>query len=400
MMWASVVTWRQWEAAMTSLKATTKAITNSLLAVSLAGLLALTAGPASPALASVQAARARGGPSTAARFSASSWRVRTVLPESGSELTPSQVVEPGAGAARAGIDYALVATTTTGSTYRLRRTELATRSVREGPKFPVSELSLAAGYLWAYGPVFSGVTSVRLVLYQVSPRTLAVVRSWTLAPGRSPEAAIGVAVTAGPGHTVWVGYLRMLRRINAATGATVAKVTLPAGLSVGQVAVDPAGRHLYAAALTQAGAGSVFEYAARSGRLLASARHNRKLTGLAVLALTAVPGGVWASLRGGMLGDTLLLRQRGLHIVVPSAAIFGWPMDASTVYGGGALWLATDSGAVGCIAPSTGVVRHRTTLAALSGTGQLFSVVPKKHVIYALGKPGLITITPPPGCWA
>jgi hypothetical protein len=112
---------------------------------------------------------------------------------------------------------------------------------------------------------------------------------------------------------------------------------------------------------------------------------------------------VWASFRTGTEGQSVLLRQRGLGSVPLSGSIFRWDMAeaATTIYGGGALWLATGgfAGGIGCIAPA-GVVRHQTTLAQLQYTpGDLLAVNASAHEIYALGTPGLIAITPPRGCW-
>ena len=97
----------------------------------------------------------------------------------------------------------------------------------------------------------------------------------------------------------------------------------------------------------------------------------------------------------------MLLRQRGLRKVRLPGSIFGWDMAqaATTVYGGGALWLATDSGVIGCIAPDTGVVRHQTKLAQLKYPDMLLAANASSHEIYAHGTPGVIAITPPRSCW-
>jgi hypothetical protein len=302
--------------------------------------------------------------------------------------------------ARVGTDYSLVSTTNSlGSPYRLRRTDLATGSARTGPEFGVSGLGLAAGYLWISGNVPPQSMSFHLVLYQVNPATLAVVRSWRLTPRRESASDI-VKVAAGRGHTIWVGFQRTVLQIDTGTGATIDKIRLPAGMFLSDVAESRAHIRLYvAAAGIKSGGADVFEYAATGGRLLASTGHH-PLPSAGGAELTAVPGGVWASFRTGMLGQTVLLRRGDLSGAPLSGGIYGWPMNATTLYGGGALWLINGNNAVGCIAPNTGVVRHQRTLAQLGGNGELLAVNAVSHVIYALGTRGVIAITPPRGCWA
>lgn len=363
-----------------------------LVVLSLAGLAAAVTAPAASAAAKAASAHP------------SRWHVRTVLRESAGEQIVTQVVDP-----RAGVGYALVPrlATPTGPVgpYRLQRTDLATGAVRTGPEFTVTSLTLADGYLWVSGDAPAGRNRASLLVDQVNPATLAVTRSRQLR--RKVLYGAIVTVTAGPGHTIWVGFLGRMLRIDTRTGATMAAITLPRGAFDGGAAVDLAGRYLYVAA--QGGpayGGDVFEYGAGSGRLLASNSHH-PLQGPCdgCAALTAVPGGVWASLRTGTEGHSVLFSQRGLGSVPLSGSIFGWDMAqaATTVYGGGALWLATGgvAGAIGCIAPNTGVIRRQTTLAQLKDTsGELLAVNASAHEIYALGTHGVIAITPPRSCWA
>ena len=374
----------------------------STMAITPNGKSAAVTAPAASAAAKAAAApgAAAGAASSAHR---SRWQVRTVLRESAGEQIVTQVVDP-----RAGADYALVPrlATPTGPVgpYRLQRTDLATGAVRNGPEFTVTSLTLADGYLWVSGDAPAGRNHSRLLVYQVNPATLAVFRSRQLRR-KVLDGAI-VTVTAGPRHTIWVGFLGRMLRIDTRTGATMAMITLPRGAFDGGAAVDLAGRYLYVAA--QGGpayGGDVFEYGAGSGRLLASNSHH-PLQGPCdgCAALTAVPGGVWASLRTGTEGHSVLFSQRGLRSVPLSGSIFGWDMApaATTVYGGGALWLATGgAGAIGCIAPNTGVIRHQTTLTQLKDTsGELLAVNASAHEIYARGTHGVIAITPPRSCWA
>ncbi len=275
----------------------------------LASLVATVTAPAASA-----SAKAAAAPRTAASAGASSrWHARTILHESAGERLGAQLVDP-----RAGAGYTLTARIATPNSpagrYRLRRTDLATGKVRQGPVFPVAGLALAAGYLWVSGDATAGPSYSSLLVYQVNPATLAVIRLRHLR--RKVLHGAIVTVTAGPGHTAWVGFLGRMLRIDTRTGALAGAITLPHGALDGGAAVDPAGRYLYVAARYGPAEGDAFEYAAGSGRLLASNRHH-VLGGACggCAALTAAPGGVWASVRVGTEGHTLLLRQRGLGSV-------------------------------------------------------------------------------------
>jgi hypothetical protein len=333
--------------------------------------VAVLAGCATPGSAQAPAPAAAGG----------NWPARTVLKLTSPVFVAA--VDPAA-------DAAYEMTGAEDGPFRLERVDLATDAVRRGPSFPVAGLLPAAGYVWIYGRQSSPRGRATLVLYQVSPSTLARVRSWVIAPGSLQ----GLTVTAGPGRSVWVGYQRTLRRLDATSGAAVAAITLPAGRTVVSASVDPAGRYLYVSAWSGSN-GWVSEYAASTGHLLATTA----LSSAGPAALTAVPGGVWASFRTGMNGRTVLLRQRGLREVTPPASIFTWPMDATTVYGDGRLWLAGDLGAVGCIAPATGQVAGQGTVPLLDFTPWLLAVSASRHLLYAQDAGAIISITPPPACW-
>ena len=144
--------------------------------------------------------------------------------------------------------------------FRLESVDLATGAVRRGPAFPVAGLLPAAGYVWVYGRQFYPRGLAKLVLYQVSPSTLARVRSWLVAP----RSAAGLTVTADPGRSVWAGYQGTLLRLDANSGATAATITLPAGRDVVSASADPAGRYLYVSAWSGS-SGWVSEYAASTG---------------------------------------------------------------------------------------------------------------------------------------
>jgi hypothetical protein len=402
-------------------------VLGALLLAALAGVLTGTAQPAPPAAvtpaavtpAAITAALPRtrvisavsGGPG---------WRARTVTRLS--PLLMSAAADPPAGAA-----YELVASRAGGTgPFRLWRIGLpagpagAAGPARRGPTFPVADLSVAGGFVWVSGDLGAGPPASRLVLFQVSPRTLAIVAAWRW-PGPAGRYT-PVSVAGGPGRTVWVGAAGTLRQLSTRTGVTVRQVRLPAGLLASDIAADPGARYLYVAGEGQLGAVTALEYAAGSGRLLVSAARTPLRFSVGGAALTAVPGGVWASFRTGMLGQTVLLRQPDLGSVplpaaarpgvppaaepgVPPAAarpdLYGYAMGASTSYGGGALWLSQGTGGLtGCAAPATGQVRSVATLRSLADGGELLGVRPAAREVIAAGPSGLIVITAPARCWA
>jgi hypothetical protein len=337
------------------------------------------------------------GPASRAVPAATPWPSRTVLHESVRVRSATQVLSPARGA-----DFALVPVNRPETVFQLRRISLASGAVQSGPRFSVSGLRLASGFLWVYGQVYSGPhgTRVRLVLHQVSPSSLRLIRSWTLLPTRRLVSLSDVSVAPGPGRTVWVGFRRTLRLISVTRGATLRRARVPAGFSITDVATDPRRQRLYAASTPRLGGGAVFEYGARSGLLLASATGQPVEFAVAGSDLTAVPGGVWSSFRTGMMGLTVLLRAGDLSAVPLHRPIFEWTMFATTVYGGGALWLATMEGVTACIGPQSGAVRVRATLPGLRDSGRLLTVDPGRHLVYAMGRRGVIAISAPPACWA
>jgi hypothetical protein len=377
-------------------------VTRGAAVLGVAGLAVATSMTAAPA------AGARPGPPIrlplhqAAGPAGAPWPVRTVLRESLRVRSATQVLSLARGA-----DFAMVPVNRPETVFQLRRISLASGAVQSGPRFSVSGLRLASGFLWVYGPLYSGphCTRVRLVLHQVSPSSLRLIRSWTLLPTRRLVSLSDVSVAPGPvrgprpGPTVWVGFRRTLRLVSVTSGATLRRARVPAGFSITDVATDPRRQRLYAAATPRLGGGAVFEYHARSGLLLASATGKPVEFAVAGSDLTAVPGGVWSSFRTGMLGLTVLLRARDLSVVPLHRPIFEWAMWAATVYGGGALWLATMERVVACIGPQSGAVRARTTLPGLGDSAQLLTADPVRHLVYAVGQHGVVAITPPPACW-
>jgi len=345
-------------------------------------------------------------PSSSSRPSAAaSWPQRLLERQSPAEPISDQVINPAAGAA-----YALISRTHTPmrGPYVLECTELRTGSVHIGPVFSVGSLTAASGYLWVYGAPRPGSQPV---ISQVNPATLARIRSIPLPP--VPAGFGGAVFTTGVGNSVWIGSYRTLLQVSASTGTALTRVTLPPGLVVSDISVDPAGTTLYvsAARVVQGGTGGLvmLEYDARSGRRLATASSGLITYSVAGATLTAVPGGVWASFRTGMLGLTIHLRQQDLALMAPpgpgialqpATGIFHWPMYEATIYGSGALWLANQVGIVACLDPRTGKVRASERVSQSQLIYQLQAIDPMMHAIYALNADGLLQITPPRQCWS
>jgi hypothetical protein len=178
------------------------------------------------------------------------------------------------------------------------------------------------------------------------------------------------------------------------------RAELRSGLSVTDVAVEPARRYLYVSAEPSLGGAVVDEYAARSGRLLATTDRAPLKFSVAGAALTAVPGGVWASYRTGMAGQTILLRRRGLGVVrARGGRLFSWFMTGGTAYGDGSLCAGASSGDIGCVAPGTGRIRSRTTLKPMMDGGEMLAVSLARHEVYAVGQSDILAVTAPARCW-
>jgi hypothetical protein len=152
----------------------------------------------------------------------------------------------------------------------------------------------------------------------------------------------------------------------------------------------------------------MLEYDARSGRKLAEASGGLLRYSAAGAGLTAVPGGVWASFRTGMMGLTIHLGARGLRMIsppgprigrTPPTGVFHWPMDAATSYGGGALWIANETAIVACLDPRTGTVRASEHLPPSQFVFGFAAIDPASRTIFAFGHGGLLQITPPHRCW-
>ena len=300
--------------------------------------------------------------------------------------------------------------TPTRGPYRLRRRDLRSGAVRTGPLVfgnynYTNSLVFASGHLW-----IDGVRASRPTLIEVDPRTLHIVRSMEFP--KDPTPYPWIAITAGPDHSVWVGTSHTLRRVDVATGKTITTVPGPTGFAVGDLSVDPSGAHLYVSAAHVVKGGlegnAVFEYDADSGRRLAAATTGVVTYSVGGAALTAVPGGVWASFRTGMLGLTIHLRQSDLALrsppgkaiaKSPANGLFHWPMSASTIYGGGSLWIANESGFIACLDPQTATVRASERIPQ-SEAPSIVGIDSNAHALYIVGATGrgVIEVTTPAGC--
>ena len=316
------------------------------------------------------------------------WPSRTVLRESVVESISGQLVDPAAGAV-----FLLVPKTNTPvhGPWVLCRISLATGAVRRGPTLPAGGLTMAAGYLWVYSA--SGPGSPPVVT-EINPLTMQSVRPIPV-PSR-PDGFGGVQVTPGPAGSVWISSYRTLVRVSVSTGTALTRVTLPAGLAGSDVSVDPEDATMYVSAAHVAHGGMsglvMLEYNARTGRKMAAAAGGLIRDSVAGAALTAVPGGVWASYRTGMLGLTIHLGAKGLRMIAPpgpgialapATGVFRWPMYETTTYGGGVLWVANQVGIVACLDPRTGTIRASEHLPQSQLIYQFEAIDPSTRVIFA-----------------
>lgn len=313
-------------------------------------------------VAALSAYGSEGGRATTRASSGGVWRERTLLRE---QLPSNQVVSGGS-------LFAMVSLTNTPERgpYGLVRTTLATDKKARGPLFRLPGVAVASGRLWISGSQHGLPRAV-----EVDPASLRTVRTIRFSHGYGAYPFVEVA--PGPAGSVWLGADRTLVRISVANGKTMTRTSVPAGFVVADLATDPSTTHLYVSlARTVRGGmtgGGLIEEDASSGRRLAIARSQLLSGSVAGSSLTAVPGGVWASFRTGMLGLTLHFRQSNLAQIAPPGSkvalspangLFHWPMRASTLYGGGSLWLTNMSGVRACLDPSTGAVRARQHIPA------------------------------------
>jgi hypothetical protein len=284
--------------------------------------------------------------------------------------------------------------------------------VRKGPVLKDPDLALASDYLWAFG-----MPGRKAVVSQINPRTLRVIRSIAL-PGDAPPAYAALHLTAGYGHSVWagstmVGRTAKLYRLDTRSSRIMATATLlPTGTVAYNLGADPGGLNLYVAAAKVVGGGPegnlVLEFDSIGGGNIAAADQGLVTDSVAGSAVTAVPEGVWDSFRTGMLGLTLHLRQSDLALTSPSrtgiaqspaTGLFHWAMYATTVFGGGSLWLANQSGRLACLDPGSGRIRAIERLRQSKLVYELFAADPARHLLFGAGSQGLVAISPPAACW-
>jgi hypothetical protein len=366
-----------------------------------------SAGPATGARSSAAASATAAGPAGTGTPASpvilrASWPERRIAPESVNVL--SQVFDPAVD-----VLYTLVSRTKASANgpYLLQATNLRTGTVRQGTSYSLAQLSLMSGYLWVSGWPSAGTPAV---LAQIDPGTLHTVRS--LKPS---GISWGSAVAPGPAGSVWVGAYRTLLRISVGSGAVLARTVLPPGLGLSGLAAGPGGADLYVSAAHLVGRGAmagavILEYSASTGGLLAETDRTPISYSVAGAELTALPGGVWVSFRTGMLGESVLLSEHSLATVVaPGPAetpgsVYRWPMFSTSVNGGGALWVTTQTGLVACVDPATGRVRASETVTSQAAQlrGLLVADGATRQVYGSVGNDGynaLVRISPPDSCW-
>jgi outer membrane protein assembly factor BamB len=362
------------------------------------GLFAIALVLAGSWLAIRAAAPAHASPQRHMKTEASdaTWKERPLLHE---QRPSDQVVSDGS-------LYALVSRTNTPERgpYRLMRTALATGKASRGPLFAQPNIAIASGHIWVSGSENGLPRAV-----EIDPVTLRTIRTINFSQGYG--AFPFVEITAGPAGSVWLGSDRTLLRVSAATGKTLTRTSIPAGFVVANITTDPGRTHLY---VSLAGAvkggmagGALIEDDAATGRQLATASSTLLTGSVAGAGVTAVPGGVWASFRTGMLGLTLHFRQGDLAQIAPTGpkiaaspanGLFHWPMSASLVYGSGALWLTNESGVLACLDPETGMVRARERISPQEVLDLLAVDAAGRHLFALDNATTVIEITAPRSC--
>jgi len=365
------------------------------------------ASPSAPAVA-VRSASATPPPATpgTGRLPAP-WPEHDVLREGLSFAGGTQVYDPATGTL-----YGLAPEKpdAANSSRVLTAINVRTGAARRGGTYQTSELTLADGYLW-----IADNAGERPHVDEVAAGTLATVRAIPLPSGLGPFGT-EPAAAAAPDGSVWVGTRHTLLRVSARTGAVRARVTLPAGLAVSTMAADPDGGYFYVAAAHEVGGGAVegaviLEYGETTGTLLATADGTPISYSIAGAVLTAVPGGVWASFRTGMLGISVLLSGHGLAVIAApdlSAAKLGayhWAMSSRSAYGGGTLWVtASDGSLLACLDPATGkVIAQETIGSSMAQLNDLLTADPATRELYGTVIAGtfgaVVAVTPPTACW-
>jgi len=368
-------------------------------------------GGGSPTAAGACAGRAKGAAPTTAQVPGTKWPERRAVSPGRTPASSGMAVDPATDTA-----YALVPLVGSQSHLRYQLT-CATEPggpVRKGPVLKDPDLALASDYLWAFGE-----PGRKAVVSQIDPRSLRVIRSITL-PGDAPPGYAPMHLTGGYGHSVWAGSTRVgptatLYRLDTRSGRIMATATLPAGTAPYDISYYPYPSEcceLYASAAHVVDGSPegnlVLEFDAIAGRPVATADHGPVTESVAGSAVTAVPDGVWDSFRTGMLGLTLHMRQADLALTAPTAAgiaqspvtgLFHWAMYATSVFGGGSLWMTNQSGRLACLDPGNGRVRAIERLSQSKLVYQLFAADPARHLLFGADSQGLVAISPPAACW-
>ena len=368
-------------------------------------------GSSSPTAAGACAARAKGAAPTTAQLPGTKWPERRAVSPGHTPASSGMAVDPATDTA-----YALVPLVGSQSHLRYQLT-CATEPggpVRKGPVLKDPDLALASDYLWAFGE-----PGRKAVVSQIDPRSLRVIRSITL-PGDAPPGYAAMHLTGGYGHSVWAGSTRVgptatLYRLDTRSGRIMATATLPAGTAAYDISYYPYPTEcceLYASAANIVDGSPegnlVLEFDAVAGRPVATADHGPVTESVAGSAVTAVPDGVWDSFRTGMLGLTLHMRQADLALTAPTVAgiaqspvtgLFHWAMYATSVFGGGSLWMTNQSGRLACVDPGNGRVRAIERLSQSKLVYQLFAADPARRLLFGADSQGLVAISPPAACW-
>ncbi len=368
-------------------------------------------GSGSPTAAGACAGRGKEAAPTTAQVPGTKWPERRAVSPGPTPAYSGMAVDPATDTA-----YALVplAGSQSDARYQLTCATEPGGPVRKGPVLKDPDLALASDYLWAFGK-----PGRKAVVSQINPRTLRVIRSITL-PGDAPPGYAAMHLTAGYGHSVWAGSTRVgptatLYRLDTRSGRIMATATLPAGTAAYDVSYYPYPTEcceFYASAAHVVDGGPegnlVLEFDAISGQPVAAADHGLVTESVAGSAVTAVPDGVWDSFRTGMLGLTLHMRQADLEPTATTAAgiaqspatgLFHWAMYATTVFGGGSLWLTNQSGQLACLDPGNGRIRAIERLSQSKLVYQLFAADPARHLLFGALSQGLVAISPPAACW-
>jgi hypothetical protein len=344
------------------------------------------------------------------------WAIRTIL----SGFNP-EVIDPATDTA-----YAVLTDPSHSSGYGpLESADWQSHLTRKGPSFRVGGLALAAGDLWVFGGETVSGIKTGPVLCQVGPQSLRLIRQVPLPPVGGRYGFL-MSVTAGPRHTVWVGYDRTLLQVDAAHGTVARRLTLPSG-SVSDMSSAPDQQVLYVSLSYPTVDGKqinaqVVEVDARSGKVVAAT--SASPTGGVAYSVNGgqvvgLPDGVAYSARSGMAGGTVLLSKAALSMVAipgadsggftkPPSDIYTWMMSASIVYGGGDLWIDNGNGVLACLDPHTGVARAETgnpvvTNNAVSFDGNSFQLLgadAASHILFASIENRLLAIAAPAPCWS